>query len=266
MAMPPDRPAPNAKPDRHFVEALARGLKVLQCFASGEERLGNQELAERCGLPKSTITRLTYTLTSLGFLHHVAESGRYRLGMATLSLGGTTLSRLDAKEVSRPLMQELANATECLIALGLREGMSMLYMETCRSDSIVTLRLNIGSRMPLATSAMGRAYLAAAKPGARRGLEDRIRGLDPAGWPRIAQGIQQAVDDLAQHGCCASFGDWRSEVHAIAAPVRVGKGLPLMVLSAAGPRSMSPEVFLRDIRPQLLATVQEIEEHFRLPA
>ena len=55
-------------------------------------------------------------------------------------------------------------------------------------------------------------------------------------------------------------------MHAIAAPVRVGKGLPLMVLSAAGPRSMSPEVFLRDIRPQLLATVQEIERHFRLPA
>jgi len=258
-------PAPNAKEDRHFVEALARGLKVLQCFASGEERLGNQDLAERCGLPKSTVTRLTYTLTKLGFLHHVADEGRYRLGMATLTLGGTTLSRLDAKEVSRPLMQDLANATECLIALGLRDGMSMLYMETCRSDSIVTLRLNIGSRIPLAVSAMGRAYLAAARPGARRGLEERIRALDPTGWPRIARGIQQAVDDLAQHGCCCSFGDWRGEVNAIAAPVRVGKGLPLMVLSAAGPSAMPAEVFMRDVRPLLLGTVAEIERHFRAP-
>ncbi|MGJ7563290.1 IclR family transcriptional regulator [Variovorax sp. GB1R11] len=256
----------NAKEDRHFVTALARGLQVLQCFASGEERLGNQELAERCGLPKSTVTRLTYTLTKLGFLHHVAESGRYRLGMATLTLGGTTLSRLDAKEVSRPLMQQLANDTGCLIALGMRDGMSMLYLETCRSDSIVTIRLNIGSRIPLATSAMGRAYLAGAKPGARRGLEERIRTLDVAGWPRIEQGIRQAVADIEQYGCCSSFGDWRAEVNAIASPLRVGKGMPLMVLSAAGPRSMAPEAFMQDVRPQLLDTVRAIERHFRNPA
>ncbi|MGJ7611076.1 MULTISPECIES: IclR family transcriptional regulator [unclassified Variovorax] len=256
----------NAKEDRHFVTALARGLQVLQCFASGEERLGNQELAERCGLPKSTVTRLTYTLTKLGFLHHVAESGRYRLGMATLTLGGTTLSRLDAKEVSRPLMQQLANDTGCLIALGMRDGMSMLYLETCRSDSIVTIRLNIGSRIPLATSAMGRAYLAGAKPGARRGLEERIRTLDVAGWPRIEQGIRQAVIDIEQYGCCSSFGDWRGEVNAIASPLRVGKGMPLMVLSAAGPRSMAPEAFMQDVRPQLLDTVRAIERHFRNPA
>ncbi|MFM9922528.1 IclR family transcriptional regulator [Variovorax sp. H27-G14] len=253
----------NAKEDRHFVTALARGLQVLQCFASGEERLGNQELSERCALPKSTVTRLTYTLTKLGFLHHVAESGRYRLGMATLTLGGTTLSRLDAKEVSRPLMQQLANDTGCLIALGMRDGMSMLYVETCRSDSIVTIRLNIGSRIPLATSAMGRAYLAAAKPGARRGLEERIRTLDMAGWPRIEQGIRQAVEDIDRHGCCSSFGDWRGEVSAIASPLRVGKGMPLMVLSAAGPRSMPPEVFMQEVRPQLLDTVHAIERHFR---
>jgi len=72
----------NAKEDRHFVTALARGLRLLQVFRSGEERLSNQELAERCSLPKSTVTRLTYTLTLLGFLHHHQDTGRYRLGMA----------------------------------------------------------------------------------------------------------------------------------------------------------------------------------------
>jgi DNA-binding IclR family transcriptional regulator len=149
------------------VEALARGLKVLQCFASGEERLGNQDLAERCGLPKSTVTWLTYTLTKLGFLHHVAEEGRYRLGMATLTLGGTTLSRLDAKEVSRPRMQYLINATECLIALGLRDGMSMLYMETCCGDSIVTLRLPGAARAVGWKSASARSTLRAGRASRR---------------------------------------------------------------------------------------------------
>lgn len=161
---------PKPKEDRHFVTALARGLGVLQAFRSGEARLSNQELADRCGLPKSTITRLTYTLTRLGFLHHHEESGRYRLGLATLTIGGTTLSRLNVRKASKALLQDLANRTRTMTSLGIRDELSMLYIEVCRSESsIVTLRLDIGSRLPISTTAIGGAYLAL------RSLEDSAR-------------------------------------------------------------------------------------------
>src|SRR5690606_32890354 len=90
------REAPRPKPgkqDRHFVTALSRGLDVLACFRSGSRMLGNQEISERCKLPKSTVSRLTYTLTKLGYLHYVKESGKYRLGTATLALGSAVLGR-----------------------------------------------------------------------------------------------------------------------------------------------------------------------------
>ena len=102
-AQPPKRskpPPPTAgvkspvKTDRHFVTALARGLEVLACFRHGDRVLGNQELARRCGLAKSTISRLTYTLTKLGYLIYVEDSAKYSLGTATLSLGSAMLSRL----------------------------------------------------------------------------------------------------------------------------------------------------------------------------
>ena len=206
------------------------------------------------------MTRLTYTLTQLGYLHHVADSGRYRLGMATLTLGGTTLARLDVKEVSRPLMQRLAVETATQIALGTRDDLSMLYIECCRGDSLVTLRLELGSRIPLATTAMGRAHLAGLPDAARLGLEDRLQALDTMTFPRIRQGIRQAIDDLAEHGCCRSFGDWQKEIHGIAVPLSLGHGLPVMVLSAAGPaQSLSAEDYMRDVRPALIATVREIE-------
>ena len=76
-----NRPAadpPGQGNDRHFVTALARGLQVLRCFRSGEELLGNQQLAERCGLPKSTVTRLSYTPTRLGYLHHDTLGGLWK--------------------------------------------------------------------------------------------------------------------------------------------------------------------------------------------
>ena len=54
--------------DRKFVTALARGLEVLRVFTPTEGLLGNGEIAERTGLPKPTVSRLTYTLTKLGYL------------------------------------------------------------------------------------------------------------------------------------------------------------------------------------------------------
>src|SRR5579864_6699801 len=66
----------SAKPDRHFVEALARGMELLACFRQKDGLLGNQELARRCKLPKSTVSRLTYTLTKLGYLTHVEDVGK----------------------------------------------------------------------------------------------------------------------------------------------------------------------------------------------
>src|SRR5258706_6440355 len=62
-----------AKADRHFVNALGRGLEVLACFRHGDRMLGNQDLARACGLPKSTVSRLTNTLTKLGYLVYVED-------------------------------------------------------------------------------------------------------------------------------------------------------------------------------------------------
>lgn len=253
------------KEDRQFVTALARGLQVLKCFTSGEEHLGNQEIAQRCRLPKSTVTRLTHTLTLLDFLHHDSAQNRYRLGMATLSLGGTTLLRLDAREISRPIMQELANQTGCLIALGMREGMSMLYLETARSDaSMITIRLNLGSRMPLPSTAMGRAYLAGSRPAARKSVMERVKNLNPEAYAEIAQAIDRACEEYEATDCCTSYSDWRGEVGAIATPLRVGKGMPMMVLSAAGTiQLMTPEFVETTVRPLLLRSAWAIEQHFQ---
>ena len=87
-----ENPARPAKEDRHFVTALARGMEVLACFRAGDRLLGNQEIAQRCRLPKSTVSRLTYTLTRLGYLNHVEELGKYRLGVATFALSSTMVA------------------------------------------------------------------------------------------------------------------------------------------------------------------------------
>ncbi len=74
----------------------------------------------------------------------------------------------------------------------------------------------MGSRIPLATTAMGRAYLALCAQAERDSLMQRIRELDEAAWPRVREGIERALAGYRELGCCSSFGEWQKDVNAIA--------------------------------------------------
>src|SRR3954469_7739168 len=129
--------APRIKQDRHFVTALSRGLDVLSCFRSGSRLLGNQDIAERCRLPKSTVSRLTYTLTKLGYLHYVKESGKYRLGTALIALSSTALGGLDVRHIARPALREVANFANASVGLGVRDRLSMRYVDCQRGPAAI---------------------------------------------------------------------------------------------------------------------------------
>jgi len=259
----PAKPPVNAKEDRHFVTALARGLDVLSAFRSRDRMLGNQELARRCGLPKSTISRLTYTLVKHGYLEHTEDaSGQpgYKLGSAVLALGSAVIARMDMRSLARPLMQDLAERSGALVALGVRDRLSMIYVETCRSEAALTLSLNVGSRIPLATTAMGRAYLAVCTDAERAPLLERIRLQNETAWPATRDRIDAALDEHARQGCCSSFGEWRDDVNAVAAAFRAPDGRSIFSINCGGPSySLPRDLLLGDVREHLVAMAARLQ-------
>ncbi|MEG2962772.1 MAG: IclR family transcriptional regulator, partial [Janthinobacterium sp.] len=190
--------------DRQFVNALARGLEVLRCFRPGEVYLSNADMAKRTGIPKPTISRLTYTLTKLGYLNYSDSLGKYQLGAGVLALGYRMLSNLDVRKMARPLMEELAEHAQASVSLGTRDRLSMVYVETCRSSANVTLRLDVGSRIPLMTTAMGKALLCILPQAERDYLMDHAREHETERWPRIKAGIEQGFKDYQDRGFCIS--------------------------------------------------------------
>ncbi len=257
---PPRKPA-GVKSDRHFVTALARGLEVLACFRQGDRMLGNQELSKRCGLAKSTVSRLTHTLTQLGYLIYVEDSAKYSLGTATLSLASVMLSRLDIRKLAHLPMQELADFAQCMVSLGSRDRLSMIYIDAVRSPAAVTLSLDSGARIHIATSAMGRAYLTAIPERERNDIMEGVRALvDVNRWPDTQRGVAKALRDIRELGVCCSFGEWQRDVNAIAVPVRPGGGLPPMAINCGAPAYMvSKEFLLEKVRPRLIALVNQLE-------
>jgi DNA-binding IclR family transcriptional regulator len=250
-----------AKADRHFVNALGRGLEVLACFRHGDRMLGNQDLARACGLPKSTVSRLTNTLTKLGYLVYVEDSAKYSLGVATLSLGSAMLARLDIRKLAHPRMQELAEFGQCMVSLGTRDRLSMLYIDVVRGSGAVTLSLDMGARIQIATSAMGRAYMTAVSETERSEIMERVRELVPDDrWLEIKAGVERAMSDIRELGVCCSFGEWQKDVNGIAVPVRPGGGLPPMSINCGAPAYMvSKDFLLERVRTKLIALANELE-------
>ena len=249
------------KEDRHFVTALARGLSVLACFRSSDRVLSNQEIATRCRLAKSTVSRLTYTLTRLGYLVQLHDDGRYALGTATLSLGSAMLARLNVRALARPAMQALADFSQATVSMGTYAQLHMIYVEHCRSHAALTLSLDVGSRIPVATSAIGRADLAALEQPARRDILDQVRDADKAHWPRARAGVNRALEEYAELGCCCSFGEWQPDVNGIAVHFLQGDGLAPMALNCGGlASSLSPKFLLKEVRPRLIRVAKDLEE------
>jgi DNA-binding IclR family transcriptional regulator len=237
--------------DRKFVTALARGLELLRCFGPRDRWLANQEIAKRTGLAKPTVTRLAYTLVRTGHLRYSESVNKYALGSAARSLGFAALAQMDIRRIARPLMQELSEHTKGAVHLSVRDRLSMVLIDTYRNPA--SFFVDIGARVPVATTSIGRAYLCALPQPERRKLLDEIRQAHGDEWPRIKKAIDQALVDYEKFGFCMAVGEWRREVNGVAVPLVPGDASDPVVFSCSGATfQLDMDVLKKDIGPRLL--------------
>src|SRR5215212_661664 len=153
------RPAKKPATDRSFVVALSRGLDVLRAFHPNDGLLGNQEIAARTNLPKPTVSRLTYTLTKLGYLTPVPRFEKYQLAPSAMALGYAALANLGVRHLSEPFRETLMRETGGAVAVGARDRHRRIDCGQSGNGLTLNVQLDVGSRVPIATSAMGRAYV-----------------------------------------------------------------------------------------------------------
>lgn len=245
--------------DRQFVTALARGLELLRCFTPRESLLGNQELARKTGLPKPTVSRLTHTLTRLGYLRHLPQSGKYQLEAGVMSFGYAMLSNLSIRAVARPLMEEMAGYAKAAVAMAARDRLSMVYLDVVHGEANLTMRRQVGSHLSLYRSAIGRACLAALLEDEREFLLGHIRKRHPDDWPEVRKGLERAFRDYADYGFCLSLGEWQRDVNAVGVALR-HESHGLLAFNCGGPSfHLKREKLEDDIGPRLLHMVHNIE-------
>ncbi|MFQ3456359.1 helix-turn-helix domain-containing protein [Bradyrhizobium pachyrhizi] len=255
------RASKKAATDRNFVVALSRGLDVLRAFQPNDGLLGNQEIAARTKLPKPTISRLTYTLTKLGYLTPVPKFEKYQLAPSAMALGYAALANLGVRHLSEPYREEVMRATGGAVAVGGRDRHSMIYFGQSRNGLALGVQLDVGSRVPIATTAMGRAYIWALPPDERTALLRELRDHYGSRWAKMRDGIERSGETVAKHGFTMSAGDWQNDVAAVGVALRLNDGTGPYAFNCGAPAfRFTEDRLLNDIGPRLVAMVRNIEQ------
>lgn len=246
------------KSDRQFVTALARGLEVLRAFQPEDGPLGNQELAERTGLPKPTVSRITHTLTTLGYLDYVPRLARYTIAPSVLSLGHACVGAAGVRRVALPHMQALAEYADATVALGARDRLSMIYLDVARSRRTVAFSLDAGARVPIQRTAMGAAFLWALPAKERDFLMDAIRLAGAEAWNEIRARLEKGFSELADTGFCVFEGAYERTMNGVGSAFVQADGM-VYAFSCSAPAFQSPTQQLRgDVGPRLVAMTRAI--------
>lgn len=250
-----------AEKDRNFVTALARGLKVLACFRPGETYLTNHELAERAGLPKATVSRLTYTLRTLGYLALDERTGTYRLDSGVLTLGYAVLAGISIAERAQHELDALREGLNPYVTAGLaeRHKLAAVYVASSQSSQSVILAANIGMRMPLFFSAAGQAILVRTDTATQQRALDALQHAYPHKYDEGVAALTSAREDFATLGYCRSYGQWRNDVNGIAVPVISPCGLRIYAMNVGGPAfAVPPEDLERDFAPRMMEAASRL--------
>ncbi|MFP4273992.1 MAG: helix-turn-helix domain-containing protein [Paracoccaceae bacterium] len=148
---------------------FAKGLAVLKCFDAEAVELSVPEIATRTGLDRAVVRRLVLTLVQLGYVQ--ARGRSYALAPRILVLAGGFLQGRRFGMAIQPVMEGFAAQLGEPLSMAMRDGDEAIYVAHAGGEALAPrLGFTVGSRVPLLSTAIGRALLAQEDPPLRTRL------------------------------------------------------------------------------------------------
>jgi DNA-binding IclR family transcriptional regulator len=210
----------------------SRALGVLDAFDAGHHRLTLSEVAARSGTPLTTAHRLLAELVAWGALAR-RDDGRYEIGRKLWDLGLLAPVQLELRQVAAPFLLDVHTATRDTVHLAVREGTKALYVERISGRESVPIVSQVGSRLPLHATAVGKVLLASAPDDVVDQVlraptrETRHTVVDPR---RIARDLAE----VRREGWARTSEEMSLGAASVAVPVTVERASGPVVVAALG--------------------------------
>jgi DNA-binding IclR family transcriptional regulator len=213
---------------------IKRAFILLRMLASaGRRGVPLSELSERAGFAHATVHRLLAQLVSEGMVVQISHSRRYALGPMAFELGLAAYPH-DMREISRPLLEHLAERTQDSVFLSQRSLDESVCVDLQPGPSpIRVVTLEIGTRRPLGVGAGGLAILGALAQPQRDEVVARVGPRLESDWGVSAALLRESLKLFETNGYALIRNRVHAGVSAVGVPVRGGFGQPIAALSIA---------------------------------
>lgn len=205
--------------DGDVIQVVSRAFDVLRCFEGHEARLGNLEISNRCGLPRSTVSRLTHTLTRMGQLVYLPRDQKYRIGPSAVAMSASMMKGAQLRSMIRQRLQEVAEQLPGTVGFVVPDRFHLVYLQFARSASALGLHEGTGSRISMASTAAGAAYTAALAPEVGDAFINDMEREAPEAAKILRPRIEANRQSLREHGYVTACGLWSPHINGLAVPI-----------------------------------------------
>ena len=245
--------------DKSLSSTLIRGIQILRCFSSTDERLTNAQIAEKLNINKASISRLCKTLVDQRYLRHDPIRG-FRLAPAILALSYPVLSSMKWREEAYTIMADFADFSKGIASLAVFNGAEAIYIQTAGDTTGFPIVPEIGMTMNLTETTTGRALLSLLSQDALRKKYIEIEEYYPGSYEKKSTRIDSGIASCKQNGYCFAFEEWNENLHAFSAPVGCTSDGLYVALSCGIPsyRARREEI-TNDLAPRLAVVAKELQ-------
>lgn len=227
----PQGPLPGA-------QVVDRVVDILEAFTRHGPDLGVSDVSRILGLKKATAHRLLVALRRRGLLAQDPLSRRYRLGLKLWELGVMATSQVDWVERVKPYLQQLTNQTGETSHLAVLSDGQVLYVEKVESPRSLRIPSQVGRRLPVHCTAVGKALVAFLPDEVLQSIVAR-HGLKPFTANTITD-LDRLRSELAaarDRGYTTDNEEIEEGLACIGAPIRDYSAHVVAAISIAGPVS-----------------------------
>ncbi len=246
--------------ERNFLKTLARGFQVLASFTPEKAEASLTDIAEVLGSDASTASRFAYTLEELGYLERDTETKLYRVSPKIYALTVSLSGPRNIRKVSLPYMESLRDRTGETVVLGVRDGAEMVVIEVVETKHALVPRGWVGGRVPVYSSALGKATLIHLPHQELMKLLDSI-SLIPHTEHTMANRIDllAELDATRERGWSLNKEEFTRGIISVGAPIFSGSGEPAGAICVDVPTArVSDDRVIEQIASEVLKAAQEI--------
>ena len=246
--------ARTGNPATRHLAAVERATRVLDALGTARDDIGTNEIARITRINASTVSRVLATLVAAGYVEHVADSGRYRLGARVVQLAHAVLARLDVRQIARPLLTRLVAETGETATLSLPQEPDAITADYVPGQASVISVARVGRPSIPHCTAVGKVMLAFGPLGTTA-LELPLAPFTQRTITDLAT-IEAELVTARERGYAVAVGEREDDLNAIAAPVVDGRGL-VAILGLQGPAARFTPPRLEQVAPLLIAAAHD---------